>query len=281
MNIGEFIKSLPGRSDLHAPSTEFYINSKSAVRKEIEGLFSDDSQTAKDLPPFGKISFPYHKMGAVDSLNLFDMDELIIFSFYWLNREKYKRAADIGANIGLHSIIMDRCGFEVHAYEPDPEHFKVLKQNLELNGCSNVFPHNAAVSTRGGMAEFTRVLGNTTGSHLSGAKANPLGELERFSVAIEPIGPIIERADLLKIDAEGHEKEILLATNKEEWVNTDAIVEVGNEENAKSILEHFSQMGVNLFAQKINWHKVESLEDMPKSYRDGSLFITSDDRMPW
>ncbi len=64
-------------------------------------------------------------------------------------------------------------------------------------------------------------------------------------------------------------------------MTTDAITEVGNETNAKYIFSHFKKIGVNLFAQKINWQIVEKLEQMPTSYRDGSLFITLKDKMPW
>lgn len=280
-DIEKLIQTLPAFANLHAPGTEFYQTSKAMAREEIESSFSDSSAGAKKFGPFGELVFPYHKMGAVDSLNLFDLDELIIFSFYWANRHRYQRVADIGANIGLHSIILEKCGFEVHAYEPDPQHFEVLQKNIKLNHCLKIEAFNSAVSTKSGQAEFIRVLGNTTGSHLAGAKPNPLGQLDKFSVEIKPIAPIIEWADLLKIDAEGHEKDILLATSRENWVNRDAIIEVGNEANAHAIFEYFHKIGVNLFSQKVNWQKVNTLEDMPTSYRDGSLFITSGDKMPW
>jgi FkbM family methyltransferase len=129
-------------------------------------------------------------MGAVDSLNLFDLDELIIFSFYHANRNRYKKAVDIGANIGLHSILMCKCGFDVRSYEPDPQHFSQVQKNLELNHCGNVDAHNAAVSGTVGEMGFVRVEGNTTGSHLAGSKPNPYGELKRFPVRVESIGSI-------------------------------------------------------------------------------------------
>ena len=279
--LEELFLTLPLKIDQHSPKTKYYEDLKVMARQEIEKLFTNSSKGPQNFGPFGKLIFPYHKMGAVDSLNLFDLDELIIFSFYWANRTKYKRVADIGANIGLHSIILDKCGFEVHSYEPDPEHFKILERNLELNNASKVKAYNSAVSTKAGQAEFVRVLGNTTGSHLAGSKSNQIGELEKFAVDIKPIVPIIEWADFLKIDAEGHEKEILLATVSENWTHTDAIVEVGNEANAHAIFDHFNKIGVNLFAQKVNWQKVVNLEDMPTSYRDGSLFITSESNMLW
>ena len=58
---------------------------KQEARKEIISLFSNNvDQQAVDFKPFGELIFPYHKMGAIDSLNLFDLDELIIFSLFAL-----------------------------------------------------------------------------------------------------------------------------------------------------------------------------------------------------
>src|SRR3989344_909107 len=281
--LEELFLTLPSKIDQHSPKTKYYEDLKVMVRQKIEEFFTNSSKEPQNFGPFGKLIFPYHKMGAVNSLNLFDLDELIIFSFYWANRGRYKYVADIGANIGLHSIILDKCGFEVHAYEPDPEHFKILERNLELNNTSKVKAYNSAVSTKAGQAEFVRVLGNTTGSHLAGSKPESYlyGDLDRFPVEVDAIGPIIAWADFLKIDAEGHEKEILLATSAGDWKDTDALVEVGNEDNARHIFDYFNKIGVNLFAQKINWQKVNKIEQMPTSYHDGSLFITSKDKMPW
>src|ERR1041384_2111016 len=109
-------------------------------------------------------------MGAVDSLDLFGLDELIIFLFYWCNRGRYRRVVDIGANLGLHTIMMGRCGFQVTAFEPHPVHCEVLRRTVALNDITSVELRTAAVSTRTGEAAFVRVLGNTTGSHLLGSK---------------------------------------------------------------------------------------------------------------
>jgi FkbM family methyltransferase len=214
-------------------------------------------------------------MGAVSSVNLFDLDELIIFSFYWENRKRYKNVADIGANIGLHSVFLNRCGFKVCSYEPDPGHFKILKRNLAANKCLHVIAHNKAVSNEVATKEFVKILGNTTGSHLAGSKSNPYGKIERFPVQTESIQEIISWADLIKIDAEGHEKDILLETKRPDWIGTDAMVEVQNQDNARAIFKHFKKMRVNLFSQKTNWQKVVSLDAMPNGYKEGSLFITA------
>ncbi len=273
--------SLPALRGFHAPGSKPYELLRMVARREIEALFSSQTEEPRSFAPFGDLVLPYKKMGAIDSLDLFGIDELILFSFYWANRQTYRRAVDLGANIGLHSVMLSRCGFEVRSYEPDPHHFEVLGRTLANNGCKTVTAINAAVSDKAGEAEFVRVVGNTTGSHLAGSKPNPYGELQRFPVRIEPFEAVIEWADFVKMDVEGHERVVLTASTAKQWETTDCMVEVGNPENAAAIFEHFRKIGVNLYAQRSNWHAVKGLDDMPRSYHDGSLFISCRAEVPW
>ncbi|MCX6224481.1 MAG: FkbM family methyltransferase [Bacteroidia bacterium] len=272
---------IPEIVDHHSPKSQLHVLLKRIARKEVEGLFNSSEIKPVQFQPFGTLIFPYFIMGAIDSLNLFDLDELIIFCFYFINRGKYKKVMDIGANIGLHTVILSKCGYEVFAFEPDPQHYQILKRNIDLNEGKATHANNAAISNKSGQMEFIRVLGNTTGSHLAGAKKNPYGDLEKFQVDVADINQYINEMDLIKLDAEGHEKEIILSTKIEAWLNTDAFVEVENAENAEAIYSYFEDSPVNLFSQKRNWSKVECLDDMPTSYHDGSLFISSKKQMPW
>ena len=280
--ISQIIGALPDVSNHHARSSKLY-----AILEKVAGQAIKESQlTLSDggdiqLGEYGKLVFPYHNMGAIDTLDLFGLDELIIFSFYWVNRHHYKKSADIGANLGLHSILMSRCGWQVSAYEPDPIHADLLRRNLNLNQITSVKVYEDAISDKPGNLEFVRVLGNTTGSHLAGAKLNPYGQLERFPVNVLPIDSVMANADFIKLDAEGQEKIILLATNAKQWETTDMMLEVGSTENAFAIFNHLTALGVNLFSQKLNWEKVISLEGMPISYKEGSLFISTKSKMPW
>ncbi|MBS3905153.1 MAG: FkbM family methyltransferase [Simkania sp.] len=278
--LDAIIFGLPTIKDHHCTTSAPYALLKHIARHEITSLFSSSDTEAKSFGPFGTLAFPYHKMGAIDSLDLFGLDELIIFSFYWINRNRYRRVLDIGGNIGLHSIVMSRCGYEVKVFEPDYIHFKKLIENLSLNKSTNVNPIQAAVSTKTGTAEFVRVLGNTTSSHLEGCK-NPYGDLEKITVNIESFKDLIHSVDLIKMDVEGHEKDLILSTTAEDWSHLDAIIEVGSKENAKAIFDHLQKIHVNAFAQKKNWAKVSFLEDMPISHKDGSLFISTKNEMPW
>jgi len=282
MSIGEIISCLPEIFPAHSHNSKTYKVlediSKSLVSASV---FIDPSAPVGSLGDFGEIKFPYTKMGAIDSLNLFGLDELIIFSFYWTNRHRYNRAADIGANIGLHSILMGRCGWQIKSYEPDPIHAALLRRNLELNNVTNAELIEAAVSDTPGTLEFVRVLGNTTGSHLAGAKSNPYGELERFPVKVLAIEDVMSKVDFVKMDVEGQEKIIICSTNVDHWRETDMMVEVGSPENAQIIFEHLKALGVNSFSQKLGWQRVDSLEGMPMSYKEGSLFVSMKPSMPW
>ena len=280
--LNKIIEALPDISGQHARNSRVYaLLEKTASQAVRTSQLTRTEGAYVNLGSFGKIDLPYYKMGAIDTLDLFGLDELIIFSFYWANRYRYKKAADIGANLGLHSILMSRCGWQVNAYEPDPIHAELLRRNLKLNDTTNVELFEAAVSDKPGTLEFVRVLGNTTGSHLSGAKANPYGELERFPVKVLAIDDIMSSVDFVKMDAEGQERTIILATNADHWRNTDMMVEVGSAENAHAIFEHLKILGVNSFSQKLGWQQVVSLEDMPMSYKEGSLFLSTKLSMPW
>jgi hypothetical protein len=150
-----------------------------------------------------------------------------------------------------------------------------------MNAAGSVLAVNGAISTDSGCTEFVRVLGNTTGSHLAGAKEHVYGEVERFPVALHAFGPHMRWAHLVKMDVEGHEAALLCSTAASDWDSTDAMVEIGSARNAAQVFEHFARAGVNLFAQKTNWNQVLKVCDMPASYRDGSLFISRKPAVPW
>jgi FkbM family methyltransferase len=278
--LGEVFAALRADTGAHVPGCAAYLSLKAKARSEIVRLFSGTEPEQRPFGPFGTLALPYTKMGAIDSLDLFGLDELIIFAFYDANRGRYGNVLDIGANLGLHSLILGKCGFSVRAFEPDPRHFGILSANLKANGQTRVEAVEAAVSTQDGVAEFVRVLGNTTGSHLSGAKQS-YGERDVFTVPVRAASPLFEWASLAKIDAEGHEKEILLASTRHDFEHLDVMVEVGSAANAEGIFHYFTELGVGMFPQKLAWQKAANAADLPTSHRDGSLFLSAKDRMPW
>lgn len=278
--LDQIFSALPTAPKHHAVGTALYTLFKNISQTEIRSLFSSVIPEKRNFGPFGPLLFPYHQMGAIHSLDLFGLDELILFSFYLANRTRYQKTLDLGANLGLHSILMSKLGFEVQAYEPEKAHFSILKENIALNQCQNVTLHNKAVSNRSGTAEFVRVLGNTTSSHIAGSKS-AYGQLETYPVEIVDIRSILDGIDLIKMDVEGHEKTILLALSESQLQKVDILVEIGSPENAQAIFEHMKSCNMHLFAQSKGWEEIHSLNEMPTSYRNGTLFISTKNSMPW
>jgi FkbM family methyltransferase len=232
--------------------------------------------------PVGFVPFSYVEMGAINSLDLFGLDELILLAFYWLNRDRYRQAVDMGANIDLHSVLLGRLGLTVTAYEPDPNHVALLTKNLVANDVQDrVTIVQAAVARENGVLEFVRVLGNTTGSHVAGAKKDPYGELEVFKVQAVRVAGAIADKDLVKMDVEGLEADLLTSLDSSHFASLDMVCEVGTPENAEIIWNHFKDSGVNLFSQKSGWARVTDFDGMPCSYKEGSLFLSCLDDMPW
>lgn len=226
------------------------------------------------LPGFGGLQLPFQRMGNISSLDLFGLDELILFTFYLDSQKQYSKFADLGANIGLHSILAAMLGWEVSAYEPDDETVKIAEKNFEANRVA-VAIHKVAVGTSYGRHTFTRVEHNLTGSHLSGRKEVVTGPFTNFEVTTVPFRDILLENDLLKIDVEGAEGELVCSTNEIDWAGTDALLEVGSERTAKEIFEHVKNWSsVRLFSQKTGWNQVTTYEDLPTHHTQGSVYIS-------
>lgn len=213
------------------------------------------------------LHIPKVSFGNVDSDALFGPLDQEVFDFYERNRDRYKLALDIGANIGVHSALMLQQGWHVQSFEPDPKHFQELVENTYCR--LRVDRYRAAVSDHTGSATFVRVSNNTTGSHLEGEK-RPYGPVERFTVDLVDCRPLFAWADFAKVDCEGHEATILeCVTNKD----CEFMVEITNAANAKRVFDHFRALGMGMWAQKIGWGEVKSLEDVPDHHSQGHLFI--------
>ena len=147
-----------------------------------------------------KINFPYIEQGNISSIHLFGIDELIIFMHYISSKKKYKKVCDIGANIGLHSLVLSKCGFKVDSYEPDPDHCNMAKKIFKKNKIK-VNLIEKAVSNFSGITEFTRILNNTTGNYIANKK-NSYGPTNKIKVKVVDAKELSGKYDFIKIDAE-------------------------------------------------------------------------------
>ena len=123
---------------------------------------------------------------------------------------------DIGAHIGLFAIYtaLRFPHVQIHSFEPFPENYELLQQNLERNGITNVHTYPQGVSSDGRLLEMVTNTQNSGGSTcysrtLEAGRTSgiPSTTLDHIFDTLE-----VNKCKLLKIDCEGSEYEILLST---------------------------------------------------------------------
>uniref|UniRef100_A0A7C2K2G8 FkbM family methyltransferase n=1 Tax=Schlesneria paludicola TaxID=360056 RepID=A0A7C2K2G8_9PLAN len=126
---------------------------------------------------------------------------------------------DVGANVGLFSIAMARvAGATVVAIEPDCENCTHLRNNVRLNGYSNVQIFNGAVSSETGVASISVRQQKNSGTAFT-SRTPTAGDrsdwvpLLTLDQVLAPLLSPESRPTLIKLDIEGAEKEALLGLN--------------------------------------------------------------------
>ena len=67
-----------------------------------ESYFTDFEGDVIDIAPVDGLVWPHTSLGNLTSYNFFcSFDEWLLYSFYWVNRGRYRKVMDIGANIGV------------------------------------------------------------------------------------------------------------------------------------------------------------------------------------
>lgn len=122
-------------------------------------------------------------------------------------------ALDVGANLGWYSVLLDRLsvpGARILAFEPDPESFRLLQENLRRNQARHVTALNVAVGDAPGEAQLRRYNSKNNGCHTLFAGGNCEGGIAQ--VSIDTLAHLWEQQQLgsrplkfMKIDVEGYE----------------------------------------------------------------------------
>ena len=124
-------------------------------------------------------------------------------------------AFDVGANIGVFALVMGRLAphGQVFAFEPAPENYEYLLENLRRNGAGNVVAERTAVYDKDGTVPFVFSPAGPSASFVpagaGGAEppgSQPVGAI-RLDTYVRDHG--LQRVDLIMIDAEGAEMAVL------------------------------------------------------------------------
>jgi FkbM family methyltransferase len=187
---------------------------------------------------------------------------------------------DIGAQTGNMSVAYSLFANKVISFEPNPATFDVLEKNSKLN--PNIIPYNYAISDEegpltfhysdygfcnGGFATRTNfgigVTGHTTPIDVYAV------HLEKF---IQEENIDIDNISLLKIDAEGHDKDILKTlTNLITTFKPILITEIYNGLNPDEItdlLNTIHSLGYKAYDEEINHLDIDNLGKEIKSISD-------------
>ncbi len=125
---------------------------------------------------------------------------------------------DIGANMGFYSLALARenPNLRVDAFEPQPQVFSTLQDNVELNNLlERITVHNLGLGNE--VANLTMYVPKFTGS--GGASFQNLhideGEATEIVVPVKVLDQIISNnLELIKIDVEGSELNVLFGAKK-------------------------------------------------------------------
>jgi FkbM family methyltransferase len=259
------------------PLSNVLIEALSLASKEI---FSPQGSNTFSLSKLGEIHLPFQSFGNVSTSDLFNSSELSLFKIYSLVAQNYELGLDLGANIGLHTIAMARAGFKrIIAVEADETHGVAFKTNMTLNQITNVDLQNVAISDSSDGVRFTRLKGNLTGSHVQGSKSEVYGEVEEFYVKSAAVTDFLKANErtFIKMDIEGHEAIALGAIPKRSWECVDVCLEIGSVENAREIFNYCEDMGLTAYVEKLGWKAADSLADLPKSWKEGSLLLSKNE----
>lgn len=119
---------------------------------------------------------------------------------------------DVGANIGWYSILLSKffSGVQVHSFEPDPENFKILKFNIELNNFENVISNNIGIGKQTDIVKLYLYKNGNLGRHSMLNINDGLGStidvnISSFDEYINNMKLNLLKIKFLKIDIEGYE----------------------------------------------------------------------------
>ena len=122
------------------------------------------------------------------------------------------RIADVGANIGLYTLLLARLAGpagRIHAFEPDPLMVDYLRQNLVTAGASTVEVFSCAAGAAAGEAVLQRHAINS-GDNRLGTATGGAWHGESHGVPVRALGEALggQPLDLIKIDVQGWEAEV-------------------------------------------------------------------------
>ena len=133
--------------------------------------------------------------------------------------EQFRTIVDVGANVGSFALYAAQSCPEgrIYCYEPEQQNFRLLKQNLQINGLEGrVAAFQCAVASSSGHRNLAVGISQAHSFHRKrdGATYQPVECTTLRDLLAEHR---LERIDLLKLNCEGAEYEILEGCSNNEY----------------------------------------------------------------
>lgn len=156
-----------------------------------------------------------------------------------------KNIIDIGANFGYHTILFSReCSEKVYAFEPQSQNFKLLVDNIALNGVKNAILYNYACGDDNCEVKMP-IFNSNDPINMGDVTPNINYANDGFTISHSiklDETYFSSKIDLIKLDVQGWEKKVLIgATNLLKTHKPTLIVE----------FEHFQLNKTNTSCQEL------------------------------
>lgn len=153
--------------------------------------------------------YPHEGLTGYWYVTLPDYEELMFLRRYLCEEDV---VYDVGANAGAYAVFAVGCGANVIAFEPVPQAFRRLRENVELNSAVGpITTLNCAVGGEAGRLRMTTGLG--TGNHML-RSGESVPSVEVAVVTLDEVVRNHPMPTFLKVDVEGHELEVLKGANR-------------------------------------------------------------------
>jgi FkbM family methyltransferase len=156
---------------------------------------------------------------------------------------------DIGAQIGIFSVVAAANANTVYAFEPHPGNFQLLTINKHINGAENIRCEQIAVVAKPQKNVTLFEDADNTGGH----SLLPIKRAKKYAVATKTLKEIVDEVksvDLLKIDIEGAEHPLLLDTPRAVFKNIKRIhlecANIDSKRNNQIMQQYLERLGYHV-----------------------------------
>ncbi len=228
----------------------------------LRALFHPDRQSHFAFRvPFNGFAYPAYADNFVDwnvlfygSYERFELTLLAVLA----NRIERAVFLDIGTNVGHHALFMASHAEQIHAFEPNPALWPLIKEKITVNGVQNIILHQCGLGATSGKPPL--YLGPESGGSSLIPGANRICSSNSVPVTIVRGDDFfretgINKLDLIKLDIEGFEKHAIAGMSRhiDKWrpIIMIEISEAGKEQfgNFTTFVETFPKDYVFYFCQ--------------------------------